>query len=124
LAALALSACATTSAAPVAYDIILRGGIVYDGTGAPGVREDVAIRDGHIAALGDLSAVHARDEVDVSGQAVAPGFINMLSQATDSLIVDGRSESDIRQGVTLEVFGEGWSMGPLNDAMKAEQLRL
>lgn len=127
LAVLAISACATTSsAAPGAapYDIILRGGTVYDGTGAPGVREDVAIRDGHIVALGNLSTAHAREEVDVSGQAVAPGFINMLSQATDSLIVDGRSESDLRQGVTLEVFGEGWSMGPLNDAMKAEQLRL
>jgi len=127
LAALAISACATTSAAApgaAPYDIILRGGTVYDGTGAPGVREDVAIRDGHIVALGNLASAHAREEVDVSGQAVAPGFINMLSQATDSLIVDGRSESDIRQGVTLEVFGEGWSMGPLNDAMKAEQLRL
>ncbi|MFZ2029877.1 MAG: D-aminoacylase [Vitreimonas sp.] len=127
LAALAISACATTSAAApgaAPYDIILRGGTIYDGTGTPGVREDVAVRDGHIVTLGNLSSAHAREEVDVSGQAVAPGFINMLSQATDSLIVDGRSESDIRQGVTLEVFGEGWSMGPLTDAMKAEQLRL
>lgn len=123
LVALVLSGCAT----PVqqdAYDVILRHGVVYDGTGAPGVHADVAIRDGRIAAIGNLSAARAREDVDVHGQAVAPGFINMLSQATDSLIVDGRSESDIRQGVTLEVFGEGWSMGPLNQAMKDEALRL
>lgn len=127
LAALALSACATSDARTESrptYDIILRGGTVYDGTGVAGVREDVAIRDGHVAALGNFAHASAREVVNVEGLAVAPGFINMLSQATDSLIVDGRSESDLRQGVTLEVFGEGWSMGPLNDAMKAEQLRL
>src|SRR6185295_14647565 len=123
LAAMALSASAT-SAQPPRYDTIVRGGVVYDGVGSPGVREDIAILDGRIAALGDLSGAEARDLIDAHGQAVAPGFINLLSQATDSLIVDGRSESDIRQGVTLEVFGEGWSMGPLIDAMKAEQLRL
>jgi N-acyl-D-amino-acid deacylase len=125
---LALAACALIASAAAAdqpaYDVIIRNGIVYDGTGAAGVREDVAIRDGHIAALGDLSSAHARDELDAHGLAVAPGFINLLSQATGSLIVDGRSESDIRQGVTLEVFGEGWSMGPLTEAMKAEELRL
>ncbi len=120
----ALALCSATEAQPLRYDVIVHGGIVYDGAGGAGVREDVGIRDGHIAALGDLTGAPARDEIDVHGLAVAPGFINLLSQATDSLIVDGRSESDLRQGVTLEVFGEGWSMGPLNDAMKAEQLRL
>ncbi len=123
LIALALSASATSAQQP-RYDLIIRGGVVYDGAGGPGVRQDLAIRDGRIAALGDMSGAQARDEIDARGQAVTPGFINMLSQATDALIVDGRSESDLRQGVTLEVFGEGWSMGPLNDAMKAEQLRL
>src|SRR5262245_50493063 len=108
--ALALSACATTSSsAPTApqYDAIIRNGLVYDGTGSEGIREDVAIKDGKIAALGDLSAAHAVTEIDAHGQAVAPGFINLLSQAMETLLVDGRSESDIRQGVTLEVFGEG-----------------
>jgi N-acyl-D-amino-acid deacylase len=125
--ALAVSACATTSSsAPPApqYDAIIRNGVVYDGTGAEGVREDLAIKDGKIAALGDLSSAHARDVIDAHGQAVAPGFINLLSQAMETLLVDGRSESDIRQGVTLEVFGEGDTPGPLTDAMKAEALRL
>src|SRR5690349_14311057 len=117
--ATALGASATSAEAP-RYDIIIRGGVVYDGAGGPGVREDVAVRDGRIAALGDMSAALGRDEIDAHGQAVAPGFINMLSWASDSLLVDGRSQSDIRQGVTLEVFGEGWSMGPLNKSMKAD----
>ncbi|MCZ6754347.1 MAG: D-aminoacylase [Gemmatimonadetes bacterium] len=104
------------------YDIILRHGTVYDGTGTAPMVADVAITGDTIAAIGDLSGVSGRVEVDVRGLAVAPGFINMLSWATESLIEDGRSQSDIRQGVTLEVFGEGWSMGPWTDAMKAEDL--
>jgi N-acyl-D-amino-acid deacylase len=100
------------------YDVIIRGGTVYDGTGSPGRRADVGLRGDRIAAVGDLSSASARDVVDASGLAVAPGFINMLSWATDSLLIDGRSQGDIRQGVTLEIFGEGSSMGPLNDAMK------
>ena len=104
------------------YDVILRQGTVYDGTGTAPMVADVAITGDTIAAIGDLSGVSGRVEVDVRGLAVAPGFINMLSWATESLIEDGRSQSDIRQGVTLEVFGEGWSMGPWTDAMKAEDL--
>ncbi len=104
------------------YDVILRQGTVYDGTGTAPMVADVAITGDTIAAIGDLSGVSGRVEVDVRGLAVAPGFINMLSWATESLIEDGRSQSDIKQGVTLEVFGEGWSMGPWTDAMKAEDL--
>ena len=122
-AAFVIAATACVSTAPVvegpAYDVVIRGGTVYDGTGAPGVRADVAIAGDRVAAVGDLSAAGGRMEVDAEGMAVAPGFINMLSWATESLIEDGRSQSDIRQGVTLEVFGEGSSMGPLSDSMKA-----
>jgi N-acyl-D-amino-acid deacylase len=122
--ALVVSACATAPDPTLQYDVIIRNGVVYDGSGAPGVREDVAIRQGNIAALGNLANARAREIIDARGQAIAPGFINLLSQATASLLIDGRSESDIRQGVTLEIFGEGESPGPLNDAMKAEALRL
>ena len=104
------------------YDVILRNGTIYDGSGGPPVTADVALAGDTVAALGDLSEATAAEDVDVTGLAVAPGFINMLSWATTSLIEDGRSQSDIRQGVTLEVFGEGWSMGPLTDSMKAEEL--
>jgi N-acyl-D-amino-acid deacylase len=104
-----------------AYDVILRNGTIYDGSGNPPIVGDVAIRGQRIAAVGKLPAsAKAKTEIDVQGLAVAPGFINMLSWATESLIVDGRSLGDLRQGVTLEVMGEGWSMGPLNDKMKKE----
>ncbi len=123
---LTLSACAGGAAPPGGeadpthdYDVVIRGGTVYDGTGAVGRPADVGIRGDTIAAVGDLRAARGRTEVDAAGLAVAPGFINVLSWATESLIEDGRSQSDIRQGVTLEVFGEGWSMGPLTDTMKA-----
>ncbi len=102
------------------YDVIIRGGTVYDGTGAAPVVADVAMAGDTIAAIGDLSEARGITEIDATGMAVAPGFINMLSWATESLIEDGRSQSDIRQGVTLEVMGEGWSMGPLSDPMKEE----
>ena len=95
------------------YDTIIRGGTVYDGSGSPGVVADVAISGDRVAAIGDLSGDTAAREIDASGQAVSPGFINMLSWAVGSLVTDGRALSDIKQGVTLEVFGEGWSMGPL-----------
>jgi len=107
---------------PLVFDAIIRGGTVYDGTGAPGRRADVGIRGDRIAAVGDLAGARASTVVDAAGLAVAPGFINMLSWATESLLVDGRSQGDIRQGVTLEIFGEGSSMGPLNDAMKARMV--
>jgi len=102
------------------FDLVIRGGTVYDGTGSPGRRADVGLRGDRVAEIGDLSKASARKTIDARGLAVAPGFINMLSWAPDALIADGRSMSDIKQGVTLEVFGEGWSMGPLNESMKAE----
>lgn len=102
------------------YDIILRGGTLYDGLGGDPVVADIAISGDRIAAIGDLSAFSAHNAYDVRGKAVAPGFINMLSWATESLLVDGRGMSDIMQGVTLEVMGEGTSMGPLNASMKSE----
>jgi N-acyl-D-amino-acid deacylase len=104
-----------------AHDVVIRGGTVYDGTGAQPFGADVAIDDDRIAAVGKV-AERGRTELDAGGLAVAPGFINMLSWATTSLIADGRSQSDIRQGVTLEVFGEGWSLGPVNDTMRREQI--
>ena len=103
---------------PRRYDVIVTGGTVYDGTGAPGRRADVGIRGDRIAAVGDLRARRATTTVDATGLAVAPGFINMLSWSTDSLIVDGRSQGEIRQGVTTQIFGEGSSMGPLTPEMK------
>ncbi len=106
----------------VEYDVVIRGGTIYDGGGSPPFVGDLAIRGDTIAAIGSLGNARGRVEIDAAGLAVAPGFINMLSWATESLIADGRSQSDIRQGVTLEVFGEGWSMGPLNEAMKREML--
>ena len=107
-------------AAPSPYDVIIRNGTIYDGSGKRPFTGDVAIRGDRIAAIGTLKNVRGRTEIDATGLAVAPGFINMLSWATESLIQDGRSQSDLRQGVTLEVFGEGWSMGPLSEAMKKE----
>ncbi|MBX2901065.1 MAG: D-aminoacylase [Cyclobacteriaceae bacterium] len=104
------------------FEIIIRGGTVYDGTGKPGVITDVGINADTIAFIGDLKNATGKTEINATGKAVAPGFINMLSWATESLLVDGASQADIRQGVTLEVFGEGWSMGPLSEAMKADML--
>jgi N-acyl-D-amino-acid deacylase len=115
---------AARGAEPAAeYDIIIRGGLVYDGLPHPPQSADVAIRGDTIAAIGDLSQRRADQELDARGMAVTPGFINTLSWAAESLLQDGRSQSDIRQGVTLEVFGEGWSMGPLNGAMRRDRLR-
>jgi N-acyl-D-amino-acid deacylase len=105
------------------YDCIIRNGTVYDGSGAPPIMADVAIDGQMIAAVGTLGSARGRTEIDAGGLAVAPGFINMLSWATVSLIEDGRSQSDIRQGVTLEVMGEGWSAGPLSEAMKQEAIK-
>lgn len=95
------------------YDVIIRNGKIYDGSGSPHFVGDVAIQHDSIAALGDLSNATAKREIDAKGLAIAPGFINMLSWADRSLLMDGRSMSDIKQGVTLEVFGEGWSPGPV-----------
>src|SRR6184192_65554 len=108
---------------PPDFDVIIRGGTVYDGTGAEPKRVDVAIRGDRIAGIGDFKTAKAKTIVDANGLAVAPGFINMLSWSNESLIQDGRSQSEIRQGVTTEIMGEGESMGPLNDRMKARIVR-
>ena len=103
-------------------DVVIRGGTLYDGSGGSPLVGDLAIDGDRIVAIGDLQGHAGRAEIDASGLAVAPGFINMLSWANESLIQDGRSMSDIRQGVTLEVMGEGNSMGPLNETMKQEMV--
>ena len=103
-----------------AYDVVVRNGTVYDGSGSEGFIADVAISVDRVAKIGLNLPGKGKKEVDASGMAVTPGYINMLSWATESLIIDGRSQSDIRQGVTLEVFGEGGSGGPLSETMKAE----
>src|SRR5690606_34814085 len=129
LLTLALAACAATPAVDVrasdapamSYDLLIRNGVVYDGSGAAPRRVDVAVEGDRIAALlPPGSDAAARQVLDAQGRAVAPGFINTLSWAVDSLIVDGRGMSDTKQGVTLEIFGEGWSMGPLDERMKAD----
>ncbi len=102
------------------YDVVIRGGTVYDGSGGDPLAADIGIDADSIVEFAQHIAREGRIEIDAHGLVVAPGFINMLSWATESLLEDGRAQSDIRQGVTLEVFGEGWSMGPLNDTMKAE----
>lgn len=105
------------------YDVIIRQGLVFDGLGGEPRKADVGIQGDTVKKVGDLGAVKAEIDIDAGGTAVSPGFINMLSWATEALLIDGRSQSDLHQGVTLEVFGEGWSMGPLNDSMKADAKR-
>ena len=112
------NACSTTPE----HDVIIRGGSLYDGSGAAPVLTDLAIDGDQITQIGNLNKHSGRSEIDATGLAVAPGFINMLSWANESLIQDGRSLSDISQGVTLEVMGEGFSMGPLNGAMRQENI--
>ena len=107
---------------PIEYDLIIRQGTIYDGSGENPFIGDVGIIDDSIAFIGDLSEAKSVQEIDAGGMAVAPGFINMLSWANVSLIEDGRSQGDIRQGVTLEVLGEGSSMGPISDEMRKEQI--
>jgi N-acyl-D-amino-acid deacylase len=104
------------------FDLMVVNGMVYDGRGGKPYRADIAVNGDRIAAIGkDLGT--AGKTIDATGLAIAPGFINMLSWATETLIEDGLSQGDIRQGVTLEVMGEGWSMGPMNDSMKTEYLK-
>jgi N-acyl-D-amino-acid deacylase len=100
------------------YDTIIRNGMIYDGNGGEAYKADIAINADTIALIGDLQNESAKNEIDAKEMAVAPGFINMLSWSNESLIQDGRSQGEIRQGVTLEVMGEGESMGPLNARMK------
>ena len=108
------------SARSADLDVIIKDGTVYDGTGRAPRRVDVGIKGDRIVAIGNLRRAQARNVVDARGLAVAPGFINMLSWSTESLIVDGRSQGEVRQGVTTQIMGEGWSMGPLNDRMKKQ----
>lgn len=115
---ISISACSTNTD----YDIILKNGTIYDGSGNVSFTGDIGISNDTIAAIGDLSNATGKNIKDLQGLAVAPGFINMLSWANVALIEDGRSQSDIRQGVTLEVLGEGSSMGPLNDTMKLKMV--
>ncbi len=102
------------------YDLIVRGGTIYDGSGGPGQVGDIAVRGDRIAYVGPRAPGVALREIDAAGRAVAPGFINMLSWSNESLLVDGRGQGELRQGVTLEVMGEGKSMGPLTPAMKED----
>ena len=111
------------SPASAGFDVIIRNGTVYDGTGAEPAQADVAIRGDRVAGVGDFKTAKARTVIDAKGLAVAPGFINMLSWSTESLIQDGRSQSEIRQGVTTEIMGEGESMGPVNDRVREHMLR-
>src|SRR5947207_4684894 len=115
--------CGRIAAADAPFDIIIKGGTVYDGTGGEGHVGDVAIRGDRIAGVGDFAKAYAKKPIEARCLAVAPGFINMLSWSNESLIQDGRSQSEIRQGVTTEIMGEGESMGPLNDRMKARIVR-
>src|SRR5215467_10077919 len=105
------------------FDVIIRNGTVYDGSGGEGRHIDVAIKADKIAGLGDYSKASAKTIVNATGLAAAPGFINMLSWSTESLIQDGRSQGELRQGVTTEIMGEGESMGPLNDRLRAYMLK-
>jgi N-acyl-D-amino-acid deacylase len=104
------------------FDVVLRNGLICDGTGSPCTAGGVAINGDKIAQTGDFSGDRGRIDIDVHGQVIAPGFINLMS-APDGLFADGRGLSDLLQGVTLEIFGEGESMGPLTDDMRAEVLR-
>src|SRR3712207_1874272 len=120
LLALSVAGCAGPQAGrqAAAYDVVIRGGTIYDGTGGTPYVGDVGLKGDRITYVGRKIPAAGTQEVNASGLAVAPGFINMLSWATESLLADPRSQGDIRQGVTLEVMGEGWSMGPLNPEMK------
>ena len=104
-------------------DLLVRNGLVFDGHGNAPVHGDVAVRDGKVIAVGKLTGYTAGKEIDAGGLAVAPGFINVLSWATESLLHDGRAMSDIKQGVTLEIFGEGNSYGPVNDVIREEMIK-
>lgn len=115
--------CSACQPSAPTYDLILRNGTLYDGTGQPARQGDIAVQGDSIVAVGALGAARGKTEVDLQGKAVAPGFVNMLSWSTESLLADGHSQGEIRQGVTLEVMGEGESMGPLNDYLRQYALK-
>ena len=112
-----------SSACAQDFDVLIRNGTIYDGTGSEPQKTDVVIRGDRVAGLGDFSQAKAKTVIDATGLAVAPGFINMLSWSTESLIYDGRSQSELRQGVTTEIMGEGESMGPVNDRVREHMLK-
>jgi N-acyl-D-amino-acid deacylase len=120
---LLLALAVATSHADNRVDLIIRNGVIYDGSGQSPVKGDVAVKDGRIVAVGDADGYVGEKTLDARGLAVSPGFINMLSWATESLIHDGRAMSDIKQGVTLEIFGEGTSYGPVNDTIREEMIK-
>ncbi len=122
IAILALSSCSEGAKAPE-FDVIISNGTVYDGSGGAPFVADIGIEGDRITAIGDLDEAYAITVVDATGMAVSPGFINMLSWAPETLMVNGAGLSDLKQGITLEVFGEGWSYGPWSDAMKEEILK-
>lgn len=114
------ASCGQQPGAGQSFDLLILNGTIYDGSGAAPFEGDIGIRGDRIAAIGELDGAAAATILDAKGKAVSPGFINMLSWATDTLIVNGEGLSDLKQGVTLEVFGEGWSYGPWSETMKAE----
>ena len=101
------------------YDVIIRNGHIVDGTGSPWYAADIAIRDGHIAAIGRLDSATAKQTIDAAGMVVAPGFIDMLGQSEESILVNPHLPSKIYQGITTEITGEGGSAAPLTDAIRA-----
>lgn len=111
----------TSCTSPPPYDLVIRNAIIVDGSGDDRYKGDVALIGDRIAKVGIVSE-KGKEEVDAQGKILSPGFVNMLSWATESLLVDGRGMSDIMQGITLEVMGEGWSMGPISDKMREESL--
>lgn len=113
----------STCTLPHQNDLVINNGLIYDGSGSPPYKGVLVINGDTITAIDSQKKYHGRTEIDADGLAVAPGFINMLSWATESLIQDGRSQSNILQGVTLEIFGEGSSMGPLNESMKNQIIK-
>src|SRR5213082_3570016 len=108
---------------PEKFDVVIKNGTVYDGTGSEGRKADIAIRGDRIVGVGDFQNSSATNVIDAHDLAVAPGFINMLSWSTESLIQDGRSQREIRQGVTTEIMGEGEPMGPVNDRVRQYMLK-
>ncbi len=119
---LVVLSCVQPTLQSTVYDVVIRGGTIYDGLGGAPYVGDVGIIGDKIRLTGNFAGVHGKQEIDARGMAVAPGFINMLSWANESLIHDGRSQGDIRQGVTLQVMGEGSSMGPINEKMRKEMV--
>lgn len=111
------------AAAAEPVDLLIRNGVIYDGRGGPPNRGDIAVNDGRVVAVGQLRDYQPQQQLDAHGLAVAPGFINVLSWAPDTLIEDGRGMSDLKQGVTLEIFGEGSSFGPVNQRIREEMLK-